>query len=293
MFRCEPKPDGSRKQSCGPYAEASSWLPAVLLAAGLTSGTVVQEAHAAPVPAPAEPFKVANIHFETNASACDMGIQIIFDTEGITEGSVIAPNGRKVYSFRSRGVMRALGGQTEGFLEGVEPQITELLSALHCEPSDEEKEILLQDLFDAWPAGEYTFKGTRKGARFEDHATLTHFIPAGPEIVAPADGTLVSDAAPLLIDWNAVIEAILTADPNLGPVDIVGYHVVVVETGAEALPQLDVDVPASETSVTVPAQYLNPSTVYQFEVLATDESGNQTISEGFFCTAGVAVCEAP
>jgi hypothetical protein len=54
-----------------------------VLAAGLTLATTAQ-AQAEPVPA--EPFKVANIHFETKASACDMGIQIIFDTDGITAG---------------------------------------------------------------------------------------------------------------------------------------------------------------------------------------------------------------
>src|SRR5262245_62695616 len=85
-----------------------------------------------------EPFKVASIHFETNASACDMGIQIKFDTEGITRGSVRDPDGHWIYSFQSAQGMKATGGQTEGFLEGVEPQITELLTALGCEPSDEE-----------------------------------------------------------------------------------------------------------------------------------------------------------
>ena len=28
-----------------------------------------------------------------------------------------------------------------------------------------------------------------------------------------------------------------------------------------------------------------------FEVLSTEEGGNQTITEGFFCTAGVVDCE--
>ena len=251
-------------------------------------GTVVQAADAARTPA--EPFKVTNIHFETNASACDMGIQMIFDTDGITEGLVRDPNRRRVYSFASAGGMKAIGGQTEGFLEGVEPQITELLSALGCEPSDEEEEISLAELFEAWPAGDYTFTGRRKGARFEGQAMLTHFIPAGPKIIAPAEGTVVPDDAALLIDWEPVTEAIL---PDLGPVNIVGYHVIVVEAGGEALPQLDVDVPSNETSVTVPAEYLKPNTVYQFEVLATEESGNQTITEGFFCTTGVADCELP
>ena len=290
MFRCKPQPERLRNRSCGPCAEASSWLPAVLLAAGLTLGPVMQESHAAP-PQPLQPFKVANIHFETNASACDMGIQIIFDTDGITAGSVTGPKGL-VYSFESKGGMTTIGGQTEGFLEGVEPQITELLSALGCKRSREENVISLQALFDAWPAGDYTLTGTRNGAIIaEDHATLTHFIPAGPKILAPLGTPNVDPNAALLIKWNAVTEAILTKDPNLGPVDIVGYHVVVVETGAEALPQLDVDVPASETSLTVPKQYLNPGTVYAFEVLATDDSGNQTISEGFFCTTGVAAAK--
>ncbi len=88
-------------------------------------------------------------------------------------------------------------------------------------------------------------------------------------------------------------EAILTANPDLGPVNIVGYHVVVVEGGGEALPQLDVDVPATDTSVTVPAEYLKPNTFYNFEVLSTEATGNQTISEGFFCTTGVASCVEP
>ncbi|MBV9062661.1 MAG: hypothetical protein JOY77_07005 [Alphaproteobacteria bacterium] len=68
-------------------------------------------------------FKVTNVRFETNASACDMGIQIGFDTEGLTEGSVTDPDGHQVYSFKSAAGMKATGGQTEGFLEGIEPQI--------------------------------------------------------------------------------------------------------------------------------------------------------------------------
>ncbi len=274
----------SRKQVFRQLIQAFLWPLAFLLAVGPPPG----EAGAAPPP---EPFKVANIHFETNASACDMGIQIIFDTDGITDGFVKSPKGQMVYQFRSKAGMKQTGGQTEGFLEGIEPQIEELLDALGCEPSDEEEVIALDELLGAFPAGDYTFNGKRQGARFEDQATLSHAIPAGPEITAPADGAVVPDA-PLLIDWNPVNGPIL---PELGPVTIVGYHVIVVEAGGEALPQLDADVPAADTDFTVPAQYLEPNTVYQFEVLATEESGNQTISEGFFCTAGVdhPPCELP
>src|SRR5262245_54488741 len=164
-------------------------IPAILVA-GLAFGTVLQEAHAAPPtlerfkgalaapPAP-EPFKVANIHFETNASACDMGIQIKFDTVGITSGSVRDPNGHMIYSFASKGSMKATGGQTEGFLEGIEPQIDELVAALGCAISTEEGTSTLAELFAEWPAGDYTFKGEAKGgAKFEAKATLAHVIPA-------------------------------------------------------------------------------------------------------------------
>src|SRR4029078_9221169 len=51
-----------------------------------------------------EPFKQTNIHFETNASACDMGIQMSFDTDGISELSVKEPNGTRAFDAQSYGV---------------------------------------------------------------------------------------------------------------------------------------------------------------------------------------------
>src|SRR5262245_22725355 len=109
----------------GLKSDASWWwlLTITPLAAGLSIGIA---------PAIAKPFKVMNIHFETNASACDMGIQMAFDTEGITKGEVRDPNGNRVYDLQTSAGMKATGGQSEGFLEGIEPQITELLAALGC-----------------------------------------------------------------------------------------------------------------------------------------------------------------
>jgi hypothetical protein len=282
MFQHNTVLDGSRNESSSQCTKATIWLRAMSLAAGFTFGTMAQSAHAA-----IEPFKVANIHFETNASACDMGIQIKFDTDGITKGSVKDPHGDMIYSFQTAGGMSATGGQAEGFLEGIEPQIIELVSALGCEPSNEEGVMGLDDLLKTWPAGKYTFEGQRDAAKFSSQATLTHHIPAGPEVVAPADGYVFPATTPVIIDWNPVTEAIL---PELGPVKIVGYHVIVEVAGLEVSPTVDIDVPATQTSLTVPKQYLVPNTVYRFEVLSTEKSGNQTITEGFFCTDGVADC---
>ena len=246
--------------------------------------------------APPEPFKQTNIHFETNASACDMGIQISFDTDGITEGEVENPFEEPVFTFRSVPGLEGTHDLTEMFQERVEPPITDLENALGCEPSEDA--ISLAELLGNWPAGWYEFDGESDGVEFEGIAELTHRIPDGPEITAPEDGDIVAHDANLLIRWNKVTGPIL---PSLGPVQIVGYHVVVVDITNAVLPPgktktaLDADLSKSETSFTVPKQYLEPNRIYEFEVLATELRGNQTITEGgIFCTRPrtAANCEA-
>jgi hypothetical protein len=284
MFRYSANAHRLPAQLCDQSGKAPLWLPAVSMAAGMTLA-IIAPAIAATTDT-SQPFKTANIHIETNASACDMGIQMIFDTEGITEGSVEDPTGHVIYSFQASRGMADIGGQTEGFLEGVEPQIVELLGALGCEPSNEEPTIPIQQLFNAWPAGAYGFEGMGDGVTFESDAILSHKIPAGPKITAPEEGTVVPEDKSLVITWKRVTGPIL---PNLGPVEIIGYHVVVVDRDGPTFPgplqlQLDIDVAKNVTSVTVPEQYLRQNRVYEFEVLATEKSGNQTISEGLFCT---------
>ncbi len=255
---------------------------------------------AATIPATAaqpEPFKLTNIHFETNASACDMGIQISFDTDGITEGEVEDPNEQEVFSFGTVFGLEGTHDVTESFQERVEPPIIDLENALGCEPSDDA--ISLNELFTNWPAGTYEFEGLSGGVEFEGTAKLTHKIPAGPEITAPDNGDVVPHDANLLIKWKKVTGPILS---SLGPVEITGYHVVVVDVTDSVLPPgklktaFDADVSKAETTILVPKQYLEPNRIYEFEVLATEKGGNQTITEGgVFCTLPLAPanCELP
>ena len=100
------------------------------------------------------------------------------------------------------------------------------------------------------------------------------------------------------IRWNKVAGPII---PSLGPVEIVGYHVVVVDVTSETLAPgktktaLDADLSRSESTFLVPKQYLEPGRIYEFEVLATEQGGNQTITEGgVFCTQPISAedCEA-
>jgi hypothetical protein len=258
---------------------------------------VAMAATSATAGAAEEPFKQTNIHFETNASACDMGIQVSFDTDGITEGEVENPFEQAVFSFGAVAGLESTHDLTEMFQERVEPPITDLIDALDCEPSEDA--ISLAELLGNWPAGWYEFDGESEGVEFEGRARLTHKIPAGPEITAPDDGDIVAHDANLLIRWKKVTGPII---PYLGPVEIVGYHVVVVDITAPVLAPgktktaLDADLSKSETSFLVPKQYLEPDRIYEFEVLATEKGGNQTITEGgIFCTRPrtAATCEEP
>jgi len=264
----------------------------VLASALLTAGTLPALA------ARPEPFKQTNIHFETNATACDMGIQMSFDTDGLTEGEVESPYDQQVFSFRAVDGMETTNDLTEMFQERVEPPISDFLAELDCEEPEGEP-ISLAELFGSWPAGLYEFEGESGGVEFETSARLTHKIPAGPRITAPEDGAIVAHDAHLTIRWKKVTSPLL---PSLGPVEIVGYHVVVADvTNAVLAPGktktvLDADLANSETTFLVPRQYLEPKRIYEFEVLATEKGGNQTITEGgVFCTQPIAAadCEAP
>jgi len=266
----------------------------VLAGAGLAAAQTPVSA------AETEPFKITNIHFETNASACDMGIQMSFDTDGVSELTVKDPNGQIVSEAGSVGGPAVTHEITEGFQERVEPQIRDLIRALGCERDPEEPAVFLTDLLSAWPEGKYTFRGSGEDAEWRGFAPLTHKIPAGPEILAPEDGDVVPADENLIIRWKKVTDAIL---PELGPVSIVGYHVVIADaTNAEPFPpgkfpaQFDVDLPSWETSLVVPRQFLRTNKVYEFEVLATEAGGNQTITEGgIFCTKPIKPedCETP
>jgi hypothetical protein len=266
------------------------------VAAGLALGAAVCPAAAAGT----EPFKITNIHFETNASACDMGIQMSFDTDGVSEGSVKDPNGQVVYQFGSVGGPEDTHNITEGFQERVEPQIVELRRALGCERDAEEPQSLLTELLSAWPEGTYIFRGQSEDTSFRGIARLSHKVPAGPEVLAPEDGDIVPPDEELVLRWKKVTDAII---PELGPVQVVGYHVVIADaTQPEPLPpgkspaQLDVDLPATATSFLVARQFLRPNRIYEFEILATEKGGNQTITEGgVFCTLPIepADCEKP
>ena len=223
----------------------------------------------------------ATIIVEVNATDGDAGFQIFLDGEGWSRVSVYDPNWRRIFKVGAEGGVKGIGGGTELFTETEEPEFN----------TPEE----LQALLDFLPEGKYRFYGlTVEGALLRGKARLTHNIPCAPELEEPSEVDPDEEEPdvvpePVVISWEPV-EGQLGPDPEdeeeVGCTDegieIVGYQIIVDDE--EAGNSFDVTVPEDVTEVTVPNEFTKPDTLYKFEVLAIEESGNQTIAESFFCT---------
>ena len=214
----------------------------------------------------ASPFEQAKIILEINASAGDGGIQISVDGEGWNRLTVFDPNGQRIFDVSASNSV-GVTGVTELFFESAEPSF---------------QDLPLDQLLARFPEGDYQFDGrTVEGERLTGKATLKHNIPAGPRIIWPPKGATLCPTAPLVIDWAPVTGAL--PGTNL-PVTIVGYQVIVERVKPGRLLVFSVDLRAPITRVKVPAEFLQANAEYQFEVLAIEQSGNQTITEGSFKT---------
>jgi hypothetical protein len=213
------------------------------------------------------PLKDARLKFEINATDGDGGVQVFIDADPWQTMSVFDPAGRKIFTSTTKGRLTKHGG-TELFLESGEPPFTE---------------VPLDELLARWPEGEYRFRGRGvDGERYAGSAQLTHDLPDGPRLVSPLPGGPAQDPAATVVQWEPV------EPPNGSP--IVGYQVLVVQpnTGLAALPKITLDVmmPPEATSLAVPPGFLQPATEYEWEVLAIEAGGNQTLSSSTFTTGG-------
>jgi hypothetical protein len=212
-----------------------------------------------PAAVPAQPeqveLEIARIFIEYNFSGNDLGFHVFLDGEDWTDLKISDPTGTKIFDVSGKGGYANLG-LTELFFEGAEPNLSD---------------VPVADLLALFPEGEYTFIGkTVDNQKIVGTATLTHNVPDAPTVStqAAACGNTID------ITWTPVNgpAAILPG----GTVEIVGYQVIV--------GSFQVTIPANVTSVTVPEQFYQSleSGMQDFEVLAIDVSGNQTIREGTF-----------
>lgn len=200
-------------------------------------------------------FPIAQIFWEFNSTANDLGVHVSLDAEDWKSVEIVHPNGQTVFNVNGGGGFGNLG-MTELFFEGAEPSLDE---------------FPLEDLLGLFPEGRYTFIGVKvDGHRLTSRPTLSHTIPAGPVVDSQVDGNGI------IISWDPVTASAPGFPAR--PIVIVGYQVLV--------DPFQVTLPASATSVTLPVEFVESlaSGDHPFEVLAIEASGNQTITEGSFNT---------
>ncbi len=217
------------------------------------------------------PLKDARLKIELNATDQDVGVQLFIDADPWKRMAVYDPNGVLAFSAVASGRIGLQGG-TELFLESAEPNFSQLSLAAFLQ---------------RFPAGDYRIEGEGfAGETLLGIAKFTHNIPDGPQLLSPGEDAEV-DPNNTVVRWNPV------PPPNGSP--IVGYQVLVVKpnSGITAIPKLILDImmPPTATSLAVPAGFLLPGMAYEWEVLAIEAGGNQTLSVGHFETAAAAVPE--
>lgn len=205
-------------------------------------------------PSRAAQLEEARIFIEFNSTDNDLGFHVFLDGEDWKRLSIVNPDGLTIFEVEGKAAYGELG-LTELFFEGAEPTLDD---------------VPLEQLLARFPEGQYQFVGeTVDGESLQGTATLSHAVPAGPEVSAR-----VRDDDKLVISWR----------PAEGPpegfpdreIEIVGYQVIV--------ESFQVTLPPSARRLRVPPEFVKSleDGEHSFEVLAIDASGNQTISEDSF-----------
>jgi hypothetical protein len=217
------------------------------------------------------PLKEAKLNIEHNAKDEDTGFQGFIDSEGWNMITMTGPKG-KVLDFKATGKLGKLG-LTELFFETVEPANADMPIA---------------ELLKTLPEGNYVFKGSaieagEKKGKTIGTAWLTHDIPNGPVLLSPAEDAVIP-VENLLVSWNPVDKTIDGSEVN-----IISYQLIIEkdETPDQHMIGklgLSMYLPASVTQISIPKEFFEPGTDYKWEVLAIEESGNQSLMSSQFST---------
>lgn len=220
------------------------------------------------------PFSVAKVFFQLNDTDGDLGIHAKIDGEPWRTMEIEDPRGRRILRVSPRGKLRRQG-LTELSFESAEPQFDELPPEV---------------FFNRFPEGEYEVEGvTLNGEELESTSIITHVLPAPPSnlmvsgLVTPDDcdeGPVPSVSDSAVLSWDAVTES----HPELGKpgsINVERYELAVeVEEPVKLV--LTADLPPSVTELEIPSSFLAQGEEFKFQVLVTDENGNETSSESCF-----------
>jgi hypothetical protein len=217
----------------------------------------------------AAPLKQAKLIIDHNATDEDTGFQGFTDADGWESLEIVGPDG-PLARFEGQGRIHDLG-LTELFFETTEP---------------ENAKLPLADVLKMLPAGDYEFRATYSALGGNEGtatnvATLSHTIPEGTTLRLPKEGATLP-LAEVEFAWTPVDRAL-----DGSAVNIVAYQLIV-EKDEEPPPRmigkrgLSMYLPPAVTELTIAAAFFEPGTAYLWEVLAIDESGNQTLQSGTF-----------
>ena len=237
------------------------------------------------------PFDEAEIFFELNNTDGDLGIHALIDGEAWKTLKIFDARERRLLKVRAKGRLRRQG-LTEIFFESAEPLFE----------SDDPDEVTLtpEEFFARFPEGEYEIEGrTLEGGELESETEVTHVMPAPPVVTVNTEpmATVCDDedpdfnapevSTPVTIEW----EEVTMSHPDLGvdppeAVTIHNYEVVVeaeIEVNGEELETVfSVILPPDARSMTIPDDFLALADEWKYEVLAREESFNQTAVESCF-----------
>lgn len=255
----------SRKAGVGVFliALAAASTGAVAATSGGGTGAVATKAATSERAVPARRplrYDEHDLFIETNATDQDAGLQMKLDAEDWKWLKLRDPKGRLILDLQTRGRLRRYG-LTELFFEAAEPSFDEVPFSVFKK---------------RFPSGRYSFRGrTVEGRRLASSDRLSHRVPAGPKITSPTKDAQV-DPNDFTVTWEPVTTP--------AGVRIVRYIVVVTRGERD----LEMDLPSSARSASIPAEFLNPDVKpgdeSKVEVLARERSGNQTITEVEFKT---------
>lgn len=232
------------------------------------------------------PFSEAHVFFELNNTDGDLGIHALIDGDPWKRLSIEDTNERRILNVSVRGRLRRQG-LTEIFFESAEPNFDDLPPAT---------------FFNRFPAGTYEIEGvTLDGDELDSETEITHAMPAPPN--PTVNGTAVAlqcddeepgyDAQTVAGDVVIAWDPVTLTHPSLGnpqnspQISIYNYQVVVeaeieLPGGQEFATVLSVILPPDVTEITIPEEFLEQSDSFKYEVLAREESWNQTAIESCF-----------
>lgn len=218
-------------------------------------------------------FPEAELFFELNDSAGDLGIHASIDGPPWKKLTITDPKKNTILNLSPEGRL-SRQGLTQLFIESAEPSFDELAP---------------ERFFRRFPEGAYVVTApTLDGGRLRSTVKLSHVMAARPgNIVVNGVPSVDCEAAtfprvsaPVLVNWDPVT----TSHPQIGesgPVEIVRYQFFVEQPGVTSF-KVAVDLPPSETEFRIPAEILVLSTDFKYEIIARTASGNNTAVEACF-----------